>query len=71
MAAASTGTRKRLPRARSASSRAMIAAPITAPTAITAQGSSPPNSPLATDAISVACGADKGLGCSAVGAPMP
>ena len=70
-AAASTGTRKLAPRVFSHSSSAMIAAPITAPIAIMFHGSSPPNMPFATEAISVACGASSGFGCSAVGTPMP
>src|SRR3546814_5333614 len=57
MAAASTGTRKFDLRALSHSSSAMIAAPMATPMAIIVHGSLPPNMPLATDAISVACGA--------------
>src|SRR3546814_12436610 len=71
MAAASTGTRKFDLRALSHSSSAMIAAPMAAPMAIIVHGSLPPNMPLATEAISVACGAASELGCSGVGAPMP
>jgi len=49
----------------------MMPTPISAPMAIMPHGRSPPNMPFATEAISVACGAISGLGCSAVGTPMP
>src|SRR3546814_17822094 len=71
MAAASTGTRKSDLRALSHSSSAMIAAPMAAPMAIIVHGSLPPNMPLATEDISVACCAARELGCSVVCAQMP
>ena len=70
-AAASTGTRNFAPFAFSTSSTAMIAAPMAAPTPIVGHGNEPPNSPRATDAINVACGAISGSGCASVGTPMP
>lgn len=71
IAAASTGTRNLAWRDFSHSSKAMMIAPMPAPMPIIVHGSSPPNRPLATEAISVACGAASELGCSGVGAPMP
>jgi hypothetical protein len=49
----------------------MITAPINAPAATMPHGKPAPNTPCATEAISVACGASKALGCASVGAPMP
>ena len=49
----------------------MTATPITPPIAIMPHGNAPPNMPFATEAISVACGASSGSGCSGVGTPMP
>ena len=72
IAAASTGTRNVEPRDFSHSSSAIVArADRRAPMPIIVHGSSPPNMPFATDAISVACGAASECGCSAVGGPMP
>ncbi|KAG1219990.1 hypothetical protein G6F68_021318 [Rhizopus microsporus] len=71
MAAASTGTRKRALRDFSQLSKAMIAAPTTAPMPMKGQGSSPPNRPLAPAAIRLACGAARAFGCSSDFTPMP
>ena len=49
----------------------MIAAPTAAPIHTIVHGNSPPNIARDTAAISVACGASSGFGCSAVGTPMP
>ena len=70
-ATASTGARHADPRALRTSSAAMMAAPTATPMATMPQGSPAPNTPCATDAISVAWGASSALGCSGVGAPMP
>jgi hypothetical protein len=47
----------------------MTATPMSAPMAIMSHGSSPPNSPFATDAMRLACGACSGRGCCSVGTP--
>ena len=70
-ATASTGVRNDAPRALRISSSVMIAMPIRAPMAIMSHGSSPPNMPFETAAISVACGAASGLGLASVAMPMP
>ncbi|MNS93742.1 hypothetical protein D3C72_1279360 [compost metagenome] len=71
IAAASTGTRKRELRDFSQLSNAMMAAPTTAPMPMKVHGSSPPNRPLATEAIRLACGAASAFGCSSDLTPIP
>ena len=45
--------------------------PTPIPITIMVHGRPPRNTPPATEAISVACGAASGFGCSAVGIPIP
>ncbi len=70
-AAASTGTRKLERRAASTSSSTMMATPMTPPNSTIGHGNWPPNSPFATEAIRVACGASSGWGCARLGTPIP
>jgi hypothetical protein len=49
----------------------MIATATSIPMVTIVHGRLPPKTPWATDAISVACGAVSGCGCSGVGTPIP
>ena len=70
-ATASTGARQLLPLRFRCSSRAITIAPTAAPIATMFQGRPEPKMPLATEAISVACGAASALTPSRAGVPMP